>query len=93
MPHKIEAFVGDCPLCEKILNEIEIGKCAKCELIVYNLSKSMPLDLMKRFNIKVVPTIIIDRKIKIEGRPKIPFICSDETYKYFKENYSLSKSE
>jgi len=28
--------------------------------------------------------------VKIEGRPDIPFVCSDETYAHFKEVYPLT---
>jgi len=38
----------------------------------------------------VVPTVIIDDEVKIEGRPDIPFVCSDETYAHFKEVYPLT---
>jgi len=31
--------------------------------------------------------VIIDEEVKIEGRPDIPFVCSDETYSHFKEKY------
>ncbi len=91
MAHKIEAFVSNCPLCKEILDEIELGKCAGCELIVYDISKNIPKELIEKFGIRVVPTIIIDRKIKIEGKPDIPFICSDKTYEYFEKNYGMKK--
>ena len=83
MPHKIEVFSADCPLCNKIVDEIEAGKCAGCQLIVHNLSEN--LELARSYDVRVVPTVIIDGEVKIEGRPDIPFICSDETYAHFKE--------
>jgi hypothetical protein len=89
MPHKIEVFVSNCFLCRNILNEIEAGKCAGCQLIVHNLTENVDQNLVQKYKITVVPTIVIDGKIKIEGRPDIPFICSDETYRYFERKYSL----
>lgn len=92
MPHKIEAFVGGCQLCKDLLTDIEAGKCLKCEFITYDLTQKNPEDLIRKYNIKVVPTILIDRKIKIEGKPDVPFICGDDTYRYFEEHYGLSQS-
>jgi len=37
----------------------------------------------------VVPTVIIDDEVKIEGRPDIPFVCSAETYAHFRQYYPL----
>ena len=88
MPHKIEVFSANCPLCNKVVDEIEAGKCAGCQLIVHNLSEN--LELARNYSVRVVPTIIIDGEIKIEGQPDIPFVCSDETYAHFKERYPLT---
>jgi len=88
MPHKIEVFSANCPLCNKVVDEIEAGKCAGCQLIVHNLSEN--LELARNYSVRVVPTIIIDGEIKIEGQPDIPFVCSDETYAHFKEVYPLT---
>ena len=70
------------------MDEIEAGKCAGCQLIVHNLSEN--LELARNDSVRVVPTIIIDGEIKIEGQPDIPFVCSDETYAHFKERYPLT---
>ena len=88
MPHRIEVFSASCPLCNKVVDEIEAGKCAGCQLIVYNLPES--LELARNYGVRVVPTVIIDGEVKIEGRPDIPFVCSDETYAHFKERYPLT---
>jgi hypothetical protein len=88
MPHRIEVFSGNCPLCNEIVNELEAGKCARCELIVHPVSENM--SLARNYGVRVVPTVIIDREVKIEGRPDIPFVCSDETYAHFKERYPLT---
>ena len=87
MPHKIEVFSANCPLCNKVVDEIEAGRCAGCQLIVYILSENS--ELARSYGVRVVPTANIDGEVKIEGRPDIPFVCSDETYAYFKERYPL----
>ena len=87
MPHRIQIFTGDCPLCNKVVDEIEAGKCARCELIVYKVSEQRAL--ASEYDVRVVPTVIIDGEIKIEGRADLPFVCSDETYAHFKERYPL----
>ncbi len=87
MPHRIEIFTGNCPLCREVVNEIEAGKCAGCQLVVHNIAESAVL--ARKYRVKVVPTMIIDDEVKIEGRPDIPFVCSVETYAHFREHYPL----
>ena len=88
MPHRIVVFTAGCSLCTEIIDEIEAGKCARCELSVYNTSDH-PV-LAEKYGVRVAPTVIIDEEVKIEGRPDIPFVCSDETYAHFKERYPLT---
>jgi len=64
MPHRIEVFSGNCPLCNEIVDELEAGKCARCELIVYPVSENIPL--ARQYGGRVVPTVIIDGEAKIE---------------------------
>lgn len=87
MPHRIEVFSANCPLCNKIVGEIEAGKCAGCQLSVYNIFEY--LSLAEKYFVRVVPSVIIDGEVKIEGRPDVPFVCSEETYAHFKERYPL----
>ena len=60
---------------------------ARCQLIVHNIAESTTL--ARKYGVKVVPTVIIDDEVKIEGRPDIPFVCSEETYAHFREYYPL----
>jgi len=85
--HRIEVFSANCPLCTEVVDEIEAGRCAGCQLTVDSLSDN--LDLARSYGVRVVPTVVIDSEVKIEGRPDIPFVCSDETYAHFKERYPL----
>src|SRR5438445_13651077 len=88
MAHRIEVFSASCPLCNKVVDEIEAGKCAECQLIVYNLPEG--LEFARKYGGRVVPTVIIDGEFKIEGRPDIPFVCSVESYAHFTERYPLT---
>jgi len=87
VPHRIEVFTGNCPLCREVVDEIEAGKCAGCQLIVHNIAESSVL--AKKYQVKVVPTVIIDDEVKIEGKPDIPFVCSEDTYAHFRVHYPL----
>jgi len=87
VPHRIEVFTGNCPLCQEVVDEIEVGKCAGCQLIVHNIAESSVL--AKKYQVKVVPTVIIDDEVKIEGKPDIPFVCGEDTYAHFREHYPL----
>ena len=85
MPHRIVVFTDGSSLCTEIVDEIEAGKCARCQLVVYNISDHTAL--AEKYGVRVGPVVIIDEEVKIEGRPDIPFVCSDETYSHFKEKY------
>ncbi|GBC75022.1 hypothetical protein HRbin06_00332 [archaeon HR06] len=85
MRNKIKVFVKGCRTCEEVLEMLEIGKCSGCELIVLSEEEEI-----KKYNIKVFPTIIINDKIKIEGKPNFPLICSEELYRFLEKNYSIN---
>ena len=87
MPHRIVVFTDGSSLCTEIVDEIEAGKCARCQLVVYDISDHTAL--AEKYGVRVGPVVIIDEEVKIEGRPDIPFVCSDETYSHFKEKYPL----
>jgi protein-disulfide isomerase len=44
---------------------------------------------MKEYDVKAVPTTIIDGKIKVVGIPDFPWICGDDLYKKLKQEYPL----
>jgi protein-disulfide isomerase len=77
LPHRIVVFIAGSSLCREIVDEIEAGKCARCELTVYNISDHTAL--AEKYGVRVAPTVIIDEEVKIEGRPDIRFVCTDET--------------
>lgn len=91
MPHRIEVFTGDCPLCREALDLVEAGKCGTCELVVRNLSREPDAhrDVRRRYNVRAVPTIVIDGRIKIEGMPDFPWICDDDFYRRLEARYPM----
>ena len=90
MPHKIEVFSAGCLLCVGVVNEIEAGKCNGCQLTIHDVSED--IDLARKYGVTVVPTVVIDAEVKIEGRPDIPFVCSQETYTHFLRKYPLRRT-
>jgi hypothetical protein len=44
---------------------------------------------MKDYDIKSVPTTIIDSKIKMVEIPDFPWICSEDLYKSLEKDYPL----
>jgi predicted DsbA family dithiol-disulfide isomerase len=44
---------------------------------------------MKEYDVKAVPTTIIDGKIKVVGVSDVPWICGDDLYKKIKREYPL----
>lgn len=87
MPHRIEIFTAGCELCKDLKDLVEIGKCAGCSLEEFDLRSSENVNKSKSYGIKVVPTIIIDGKIKLEGKPNFPLVCGEDFYKFLEENF------
>ncbi|MEM4297192.1 MAG: thioredoxin family protein [Nitrososphaerota archaeon] len=91
MPHPIELFVGGCPLCKKVRDMLEVGKCSGCRLDIYDLAAQY--DSLRQkihdYHIRCVPTIVIDGKIRVEGLPQFTFVCSDELYRQLEMNHSF----
>jgi hypothetical protein len=89
--HTIEIFSANCPLCKQITDVIEIGKCKGCKQIVYDVNNTNEEIKTKMINydVKSIPTTIIDGKIKIVGIPDFLWICSDDLYKKLEKEYPL----
>ena len=73
--------------CKEVVDEIGAGKCAGCQLTVYDVPEHK--SLAGEYRVRVVPTVIIDGEVKVEGRADIPFVYSEETYDHFKGKYPL----
>jgi len=86
--HTIEIFSANCPLCKEVTDVIEIGRCQGFKQIVYdtnNMTEEIKMK-MKNYDVRAVPTTIIDRKIKVVGVPDFPWICGDDLYKMLRKS-------
>ncbi len=91
--HTIEIFSANCPLCKHVIDTIEIGKCEGCTVTVHDIN-TMTEEIkvkMKAYDVKAVPTAIIDRKIKVVGIPDFPWICGEDLYKKLRREYPLKQ--
>jgi flavoprotein len=89
--HTIEIFSANCPLCKHITDDIEIGKCEGCRQIVYdvnNMTEELKVK-MRDYDVKAVPTTIIDGSIRVVGIPDFPWICGDDLYNKLREQHSF----
>lgn len=92
---RIEVFTDDGPVSREVLDLIEIGKCHKCELVERNLTRE-PEEHRKaaaRYGVRLLPTIVVDGRFKVEGKPDFPWVCSDELIRLLEEHYSLRRRE
>jgi hypothetical protein len=69
------------------------GRCEGCKQIVYDVNNMTEhiKTKMKNYDIKAVPTTIIDGKIRIVGIPDFPWICGEELFKKLKHDYPVNK--
>ncbi len=73
MGHKFEIFSAGCNLCKKAIETLRNNVCEKCEIVEYNLQNPIQEELqekIKKYDIKVVPTIIVDEEHKYIGNLK-----------------------
>ena len=80
--HIIEIFSANCPLCKHMTDDIEIGKCEGCSQTIYDVNNMTDKvkAKMRDYEIKAVPTTVIDGEIKIVGIPDFPWICGEDLY-------------
>lgn len=75
MEHKIEVFTAGCDLCKETLEVIRKTACSECTITEYNIREKCESEICikkaKEYNVKAVPTIVIDEKTLIEGKPTI----------------------
>ena len=91
MSHHIEIFTGGCGICRETVDLVTIGKCRDCVLEVLNVDSEEEhvRTRMRDYGITAVSTIVIDGRIKVVGKPRFPWFCGDEFYKFLQENYPL----
>ena len=93
VPHVIEVFTSGCKECSQTLAAVEIGKCAGCTLIERNLSLD-PIAhqaQVEAYGISKLPTIVIDGRIKVEGKPDFDWMCGDEFYAMLEREFPLRR--
>lgn len=75
MGHEIEIFTSGCYLCMETVEIVEKAKCSDCRMTEYNLSERCKTEIClakaKKYGIKATPTIVVDGRIAIEGKPTV----------------------
>jgi len=71
MGKMIEVFTADCPLCKETLELIKKEACSECEVIERRCSGDECSEPAKNYDIKAVPTVVVDGKIAIVGKPTL----------------------
>lgn len=71
MGKRIEVFTAGCPLCNDTLELIKKEACSECEVIERRCSGSECCQPAKDYGIKAVPTVVVDGKITIVGKPTL----------------------
>jgi hypothetical protein len=89
LPHIIQIFSGGCDLCKETAEIVEVGKCKDCKMEVLDIEKNR--ELAAQLNITSVPSIVVDGKIKVAGKPTFPWFCGDDFYKMLERKYPLRK--
>jgi len=70
MVYKFEVFSAGCSLCKTALEILRENVCENCEIVEYNLQNPVDEELhekLTKYNIMVVPTIIVDEEHKYTG--------------------------
>lgn len=72
MAHKVEIFSADCPLCRETIDMVKGSDCCKnSEIVVHKCEGDECCDPAKNYKIRTVPSIVVDGKLAIEGRPSL----------------------
>ena len=73
MSHKFEIFSAGCDLCKQAIETVKQNACENCEIIEYDLQKPIRGEIkekLEKYDVMVVPTIIVDEKDKYTGTLK-----------------------
>jgi len=90
LPHSIQIFSGGCDICKETAEIVEVGKCKDCKMEVLNVESNK--ELAKQLGVTSVPSIVIDGRIKVVGKPTFPWFCGDEFYKVLERNYPIKEN-
>lgn len=83
MGHKFEIFTAGCDLCKTAIDILKENICEKCSIVEYSLHNPLTKDVeekIKLYDIKAVPSIVVDEKLRFQGIPnksEIEEIISD----------------
>ena len=69
MGKRIEVFTADCPPCKETLSLLRQEACSECEIIERRCSGDECCEPAKGYGIKAVPTVVVDGKIRLVGKP------------------------
>lgn len=89
MPHVLELFGGGCPLCDTFRKEVESGKCGPCELRVIDVRDPAAGPQIEQYDVRAVPTLVIDGHIKVVGSLDEPWVCDDAFYGRLEERFPM----
>ena len=70
MGHKFEIFSAGCELCKQAIETVRNIVCENCEIVEYNLQNPLSEELkekLAKYDVMVVPTIIVDEEHKYTG--------------------------
>jgi len=87
--HTIRIFSAGCELCTDTVAIVEVGKCKECLMEVLRVDDEQNHGLLKQYDIVAVPSIIVDGRIKVVGRPEFPWFCGDDFYKMLEAKFPL----
>ena len=85
--HTFDIFTANCPLCQNI----EIIKNPGCTQIIHDVNRmdKETKAKMKEYEIKAVPTIVVDGKYKVVGVPGFSMRCSDDLFRRLEKDYRM----
>lgn len=89
MAHRLEFFSAGCPLCERFLADVELGKCGGCELEVVDVREASARPRIAGYGVTVAPTLVIDGKIRVPGPIGEPWMCGDEFFAHFERRFGM----
>lgn len=57
---RIEIFSAGCPLCAKVVREVEAKACSSCEVIVLDINEANVAERAESLGVHSVPALAID---------------------------------